>query len=305
MLACGMLLAAQPAWAASELSLDPASLDLPQTAAGELQQAIASGSWSSAEAILFAAVAENPDNAALRRALGISHYQAGRFWAAASALKRADAATALDPQARYLLANSYLRLERSHWARVELERLIEVQESNEQYRYTLARVYYDQQRFQEAVELLHPAIQQRPAFAAAHDLLGQCLEGLGRIQAAEAAFRTAISLNQEQDRNAAWPQYHLGSLLHDLGDLDAAVGELEDAVQSDPLNLPAHLELGVALKKLNKLRAAAEVLEAAARIAPNDATVQYSLGGIYMQLGRDDRAAAAIERFRAISTSGQ
>ena len=297
------MLAVQLAAAPNELRLDPESLGLPETATQQLREAIAEGSWIIAEDILFKAAAGDSANPPLQRALGIAHYQVERYLAAASALKRADRIAPLDAQVRFLLANSYLRLERSHWARAELQRLIEEDATDAQYRYALARIYYDQQRFGEAVAELGVAILRNPGYAEAHDLLGQCMEGLGRLQDAAEAYRSGIALNAAQGKRSAWPHYHLGSLLHDKGEVEQAEAALRVAVETDPLNVPARLELGILLGKLGKLAGAAEVLEAAARLAPSDPKIQYSLAGVYRRQGLAGRATKAIERFRQL-TSG-
>ena len=295
-------MAVQLVAAPNELRLDPESLGLPETARERLREAIAAESWTIAEDILFQAAAGNSANPLVQRALGIAHYQVGRYLPAASALKRADGIAPLDAQARFLLANTFLRLERGHWARAELERLIEEDETDGQYRYALARIYYDQQRFGAAEAELQTAILQNPAFADAHDLLGQCLEGLGRLRDAKKAYQSGIDLNGAQGIRSAWPHYHLGSLLHDEGDFEQAEASLRRAVESDPLNVPARLELGIVLGKLGKLAASAVALEAAASLAPGDARIQYSLSGIYRRQGRALRAAEALDSFRQLSS---
>lgn len=301
-LAWGTLLAVQLAAAPNELRLDPESLGLSEMATERLREAIAEGSWITAEDVLFEAAAGDSGSPLIRRALGIAHYQAGRYLPAASALKRADSLAPLDRHGRFLLANTYLRLERGHWAKAELERLIEENEADAQYRYALARIYYDQQRFGAAQAELEAAILQDPAFAEAHDLLGQCMEGLGRLQDAKEAYRFGISLNEAHGTRSAWPHYHLGSLLHDEGELDRAEATLRAAVETDPLNVPARIELGIVLGKVGKLPSAAEALEAAASLAPKDAKIQYSLAGIYRRQGHAIRASEALDRFRQLSS---
>ena len=300
-MAAGVLFATPWLVSPSELSLDPAALQLPQRDAAELRQAIVSNSWGIAERILFEAATEKPADALIQRALGIAHYQAGHYLPAASALMRADASAPLEPQARFLLASSFIKLERRHWARAELETLITNHNDTGQYRHTLARVYYDQQRFQDAATLLREVIQKDPGSADSYDLLGQCLEALGEFEGAEAAFRRAISLNKGQARDDPWPHFHLGSLLHDLGDIEGATGALRNAVKADDRNVPAHLELGVALKKLNKLNAAVTVLEKTVWLAPADARIYFTLGDVYRRLGWSERAHAAMMRFRELS----
>ena len=285
----------------NEVSLHAEELGLPRATTETLQAAIAAADWRAAEGILFGAAGSNPESASLLRALGIAHYQAGRYFSAGSALKRSDALDPLDPEARFLLAGSFIRIERRHWARAELERLVATHGDSGRYRLALARVHYDQGRFAAALSQLDRILEGSPAGVEAHDLRGQSLEGLGLNQAAMVAYKQAISLSREVVAASAWPHYHLGSLLHDLGDLEAAEAALEAAVTSDRSHVPAQRELGVVYLKANKLRLAAEALETAAELSPSDPAVQYSLVSVYRRLDREGLAKAAMERFRELT----
>lgn len=286
--------------AATVVNLDPDRLGLSQSDAAALQSAIAAGEWALAESLLYGASDANPRSPELHRALGLAHYQAGRVFLAAKELKRSDAIVALDSPTRFLLASAYVKLGRSHWARPELERLIEAQPQEPRYRYTRARVRYDQQRFQSSLEDIREAIRLNPESAEAHDLLGQCLEGLGDFKGAIKAYERAIALDGEAGTESPWPGYHLGSLWHDLGNLEEAEAALRSAVASDPKHAAAYAELGLVLRKANRLAEAADALETAARLSPADENVQYALVGIYRELGQTERTAKSLERFRRI-----
>ncbi len=285
---------------AQEVALDPQRLGLNPAEASALERAITSGTWPVAEAILYEAAQADPDNPARQRALGIAHFQAGRAYSAAAALKRADSSYPLDSEARFLLASAFLRLERRHWARAELELLVETHADRDRYRLALARIHYDQQRFQDGVELLRRGIEAHGSSAEALDLLGQCLEGLGRHEEAAQAFRTAIAIGEPQ---SPWPHFHLGSLLHDLGRLESAEEALRIATDIGPENGPAHKELGIVLHKAGKLRASSEALETAARLAPGDVTIHYALAGVYRKLGFEKRSDASMRRFQELSNT--
>lgn len=285
----------------SSLRLDPFSLGLEQPEAAALQSAIEKAEWPVAEDLLFRSSEAEPRSAAILRALGIAHYQAGRPYPAAAALHRADAISPLDPEARFLLASCFLLLERRHWARSELERLARDHPRHLPYRIALARLHHDDQRFMAGSAELRQAIALAGGSVAALDLLGQCLEALGHHEDASEAYREAILLNESQSQPSPWPHFHLGSLLHDLGDMEPARESLEAAAAIDPGNASVQLELGIVLRKSGDLPAAVEVLEAAARDAPNDAAIQYALAAVYSQTGQKGRSAAAIRRLRAIS----
>lgn len=306
MLAGALLLAvaAAPSPASdSELALNPFGLGLEDGQAAALEAAIDAGGWRTAEAMLFRSAMSEPENPAIQRALGIAHYQAGRPYPAAAALKRADAMSPLDAETRYLLASAFLRLERRHWARAELEHLVQAHPHLERYRVALARVHYEDQRFEAGIEMLGAAPAENGRSAEAYDLAGQCLEGLGRSEEAVEAYRKAILVGTGQPAESPWPHFHLGSLLHDLGQLEPAEASLRSATRIDPGNAPALHELGLVLRKTGKLKASAEALEAASRLSPADATIVYSLASVYRQLGLRERSAALMDRFRGLRGS--
>ena len=287
--------------AENTLAVDPYRLGLEQGEAAALAKAVGEASWGDAESILVRGSETDPDNAALLRALGIAHYQSGRYYPAAAALKRADAISPLEREARFLLANSFLRLERRHWARAELEQLLRSHPEHEPYRLALARVHYHQQRFAAGASELGQAIALTGGSVETLDLLGQCLEGLGRLGEASEAYRQAISLGDEGSTGTVWPHFHLGSLLNDLGDIEPARESLELAASIDPGNATVQLELGIVLRKAGELEEAAGALEAAARQAPDDPAIQYALAGVYRQLGQRERSASAMQRFLRMS----
>ena len=285
----------------NELGLDPHRLGLEEAMAGALEKAIGEASWERAEGILFRAAETDPGNAPVLRALGIAHHQTGRFFQAATALKRADSISSLEGETRFLLVSSFLQLQRRHWARSELQRLVEDHPNHEPYRVALARVHYHQQRFEAGASELRRGIALTGGSVEAYDLLGQCLEGLGRLGDASEAYRQAITLDATGSAKSPWPHFHLGSLLHDRGDLEAATESLELAVTIDPKNAPAQLEVGIVLRKAGRLSEAADALEIAARHAPSDPAIQYALSGVYRQLGQPERSASAMRRFQEIS----
>ena len=287
--------------AENTLAVDPYRLGLGRSEAAALAKAVGEASWKDAESILVRGSETDPDNAALLRAIGIAHYQSGRYYQSATALKRADTISPLDREARFLLANSFLRLERRHWARAELEQLVRLHPEHEPYRLALARVHYHQQRFGAGVSELGQTIALTGGSVETYDLLGQCLEGLGRLGEASEAYRQAISLDDEGSAGTAWPHFHLGSLLHDRGDLEPARESLELAASIDPGNAPVQLELGIVLRKAGELEESAGALEIAARHAPNDPAIQYALAGVYRQLGQRERSTSAMQRFLGMS----
>lgn len=285
----------------NEVRLDSFGLGLEQPDAVALDRAVREEAWPIVEAVLLKAAEMDAVSAPVLRALGIAHFQCGRYFQAAAALKRADRAEPLEPEARFLLVNTFLRLQRRHWARAELERLVREHPDHGPYRVALAEVHYHRQHFEQGASELKEAISRTGGSVEAFDLLGQCLEGLGRLGEASDAYRRAITLDKSSGVQSAWPHFHLGSLLHDQGDLETATKALQIAARIDPNHAAATLELGIVLRKAGELGRAANVLEAAGRLDPDNPTIPYTLAGVYRQLGQAERSVAALDLFRQIS----
>ncbi len=112
------------------------------------------------------------------------------------------------------------------------------------------------------------AVADQAVFPEAHLDLGQALEATGDLEAATAAYRTAID-----GRPDGFPAAHvaLGSALFRTGDLDEAVDALQTAISQNPRSPRAHFELGRVLESRGDLASAVDEFE----------TAIASRGGIY------------------------
>ncbi len=74
------------------------------------------------------------------------------------------------------------------------------------------------------------------------------------------------------------------------GQLDNAVGHLQQAVQSEPKNSVAHLELGRVLYEKGDIGGAISETQKVLASDPQQADALYNLGAIYANLGDSTRA---------------
>ena len=228
------------------------------------------------------------------------HFENGRFLESAIAYKKADLVTPLDNRSRFTLVTAFIALERGHWARPELEKLIAADPVNPVYPYWLAGVYYSHNWFDEAVVELNKSLALDPDYAAAYDRLGLCLEGLGKDAEALQQYEKAIRLSEGSGESIHWPAYHLGSLLHDLGSLNKAEKALRRALRTAPAMAEAHYELGVVFQKQGKNHDAVKHLRRAAELNPTDPQPHYALAQVYRRMGDKEKAMEEIRRFREL-----
>jgi Flp pilus assembly protein TadD len=155
--------------------------------------------------------------------------------------------------------------------------------------YLLGRTKYNENRFAEAVASFEHVLALRPKDVQAEDNLGLSQQGLGHMDQAKTAFKTAIDLQVDAPLDAQ-PYLNLGILLTDQGDSAAAIQQLTKAAALAPQNPKIHEELGRALQARGDMEGAQAQLEMAVRLAPNAAALHFKLGQIYRHRGLNERA---------------
>ncbi len=190
----------------------------------------------------------------------------------------------------------------------------------------LGALRYEQERYDEALELHTKAMERYPEEPNVRFNRGNALLKLGRTDAAVEAFEDAIELRP----GFAAARVQLGTVLADRNDLDGAIDCYRRALEADPEHFSAHMNLGVAL--VHKARfdeGIAQYLKAAAlrpeessplnnvgiafarqgrleeavawfrkalTVAPDDADVHTNLGQALLHLGRLDDAIMELEK---------
>ncbi|MGH9631091.1 MAG: tetratricopeptide repeat protein, partial [Bryobacteraceae bacterium] len=163
--------------------------------------------------------------------------------------------------------------------------------------YYLGRHYdSDVDNAEEAVKWLRLALERKKDYAPAISYLGNCLERLGNIAEAQAAYNASAAMAQSQ---LGLARLHLSA-----GDASAAVSFIEKAISLDRRDARA-LKLAARIYgELNRPHDAIRALESAAAVAPRDASIRYQLARAYKSVGNDPAKSAAamrdFERLRAI-----
>ncbi len=163
---------------------------------------------------------------------------------AAIALKKSGALRPLSPDDRFRLCMAYISLKRGDWARPELQSLAAQDPENASYLYWLARLDYDDRKYDDGAARLQQAIHLQPEFARAYDNLGLNLEALGKADEAAAAYRTAMLQNRRQPERSFWPPLNAGALFLQMGKLDDARAALNEAAALNPRSAQVHYRLG-------------------------------------------------------------
>jgi serine/threonine-protein kinase len=191
-----------------------------------------------------------------------------------------------------------------------------------------------------AIALLQKAIEKDPNFALAYANLGYAYASKFHLdhdekwlQQAKQACARALALNDK----LAYAHWAQGVLDQERGDLDAAISQLEQALQLDPTsdtilrslarvydrsgrlfqaesllkeaikhapgNFSNYVNLGLFYYRHAEYAQAEPLFRTAAELAPNNPLAFYDLGGIYLAEGKYNDAEAVLTRAIAIKPS--
>jgi len=264
----------------------------------EFEAAMKARNYTRAETLLVKAVEANQKSYALLKLVGGVFLLDKKYFNSALAFKKAELIEPLDEASRFTLAMAFLAGGRSDGARLELEKLAQAHPKTSLYVYWLARLDYDDQKFEAAVKKLHTAIALTPDYMKAHDNLGLCLEALGRYDKAAESYNEAIRLNRLQKTGSAWPPLNMGVMLLKLGKSEEAEGYLREALQYDPGFAEAHYRLGMLLEKKGEVEEAIAELKRAAALDTAYPEPAYALARLYRKTGDMEEAKTALKDFQ-------
>ena len=146
-------------------------------------------------------------------------------------------------------------------------------------------------RYEEAIEHFEAAAGLKPDYANAHIYLGNAWQALGYHERAIAGYQRALAI----DPTLAAAHNNLGNALRASGRYAEAVTEYERALVLKPDFADAQNNLGNALQSLGQPETAISHYEQAIRLNPSLAEAYSNLGNALRAL---DRHEEAIERYR-------
>ncbi len=303
--------AAQKSVPAQELSKDTPSfapvpaLPLDSADRNAIEEAISQKKYAFAEEKLANLIEQNPSSPPLLALLGRVFFMDAKPLNAAVALKKLEKLQPLKEEDRFLLAMSYIVLNRRDWARPELEKLAQANLKNPKYAYWLGRLDYDDSRYAEAIEKLKNALALDPSFVKAYDNMALCYEGLGDFDEAIKTYEKANELNQQQTIRSAWPPLNYGTLLLKRGRYEEAESLLHEALGYDAKLAQTRFQLGNLLEKQKRYKEAIDELNSAATLDPSYPEPHYVLARIYRITGDSKSAEAAVQTFQRLKLEKQ
>ena len=195
----------------------------------------------------------------------------------------------------YVLLNDYTSADK--W----MSQSLKWNDKNAESWYVLGRIRYSSGDLPSAVTCFQRAIALAPESVKAENNLGLAYEGLNRMEDAVAAYRTAISWQQNVPHPSEQPLFNLAIVLAHEEHFDEALQLLVRAVAIAPLDPKIHQQLGQLYLKQGKLSEAQGELEKAVTLAPDTAPFHFLLGRVYQQRGLETQARAEFARVAALN----
>lgn len=173
-------------------------------------------------------------------------------------------------------------------------RAIQMNPSDAEAWYSLGRIRYSEQRFDDALSCFQKALKLSPKSVKAENNLGLAYEATNQTDAAVAAYRQAIEWQDQgpHDQLSEQPLLNLGIVLLHRGDLAGAEPLLLKAAALAPKDPRIHEQLGHLYMQKTDYGAAERQLQQACELDPKSSSLHFLLGQAYRHLGKSQEAKA-------------
>jgi cellulose synthase operon protein C len=254
-----------------------------------------------ARAHLLRAAALEPRSAEVLSAQALLENAAGNTSAAFNLL---DKARQIAPDSPVVLADFVLLAMRAGKSREAVQAakiLLEKQPENPEFQYLFGAASLQNGNIGAAQEILESLMLKRP-----NDSRGCLALGLTLAAQREQFENARKQLNRclEIDSANFEARYQLGLSYKAQGEIERAVGFLEEVIRQVPNYAPALRDLGALYLQKGAEPKARELLERAVSLSPQDADTHFQLSRLYNQMGESALAKRHLETFQKLRNQG-
>lgn len=190
-------------------------------------------------------------------------------------------------------------------AEAPLHSAIQLDPDNPTAHYFLSRLLYTDNRFDEGIDEGKKTIALAPTFVRAYENLGLCYEGKRMLEDSERNYRKAIELQATSDNKTEWPLLDLASLLVQENRQPEARPLLTQALEINPDNVAALVQMGSLLEDAGELKASLDEFRQAIKIdarnqQPGLGAAYYKAARLAKKLGYTDEANDDFKKFEAL-----
>ena len=207
---------------------------------------------------------------------GEAAFQAKKYGDATAIFERYVAQKPKNVWGHYMLGLSAWKNGDTMKAEVSFEDALAVDPSHVKTLLNYSRLFIEQKRHDEAIELLTRAAEAEPESMVVYRLLGRTYAVKGETDKAMEAYAKAIEVNDLD----AWSMNNLGLLLLDTQRFDEALTWFTKAVDVRPSVPSFHNNLGMALEQTGRFRAAATAYREALAADPGYAKAKKNLARV-------------------------
>ena len=207
---------------------------------------------------------------------GEAAFQAKKYGDATAIFERYVSQKPKNVWGHYMLGLSAWKNGEAMKAEVSFEDALAIDPSHVKTLLNYSRLFIEQKRHDEAIELLTRAAEAEPESMVVYRLLGRTYAVKGETDKAVEAYTKAIEVNDLD----AWSMNNLGLLLLDTQRFDEAVTWFTKAVDVRPSVPSFHNNLGMALEHTGRFRAAAAAYTEALAADPSYAKAKKNLARV-------------------------
>jgi tetratricopeptide (TPR) repeat protein len=254
------------------------------------------GRWAEADALLSAYLGMHPDSAKALYTLGWVQMRENKPKESLTIYTRAAKEALPTAEDFHHIALDYVLLGDYPDADKWVTRAVESDGSDGEAWYSMGRIKYTENRFQEAIKSFERALALMPRSVKAENNLGLSYEGLNRLDDAVLAYRQAVAWQDGALHPSEQPYLNLGQLLMDRNALDEALPLLQRAEEIAPGDSKIHGALGKLYARRQEFPQAQKEFEQALLGEPDKMAWHFQLGQVYRKEGMADQARRELKR---------
>ena len=186
----------------------------------------------------------------------------------------------------------YTQLNRLDVAQAAYETVLDIDPEYAGARFEMGLNGFRRGRLRDAVDLYLAELEIAGPTKEVYHELGRAYAKLGVPDSARMAYEQAIAIDSTFTTSYMW----LGQLLEETGDLEGALGASLAGLRYRPDDLDYQYLVGTQYLRLDDVDSALPYLEPVATDRPWHHGAQYSLGQVYMRLGREAEASEYFAR---------
>jgi tetratricopeptide (TPR) repeat protein len=260
------------------------------------RQLVHAGKFAQADAMLRPLITADPRAAEPRYLLA---YALLREDKPADSLKEYTSAAALRPPTAAELrsvALDYVLLKALTEADRWLSRALAMDANDAETWYAMGRLRYTQGRYGDALTCFEKTLALNPQSVKGENNLGLAYEALNRNEDAVRAYRNAIAWQKDEPAPSEQPLLNLAILLQHRNRLPEAQQLLEQAAKIAPNEPRIHENLGQVYLHTDRTANAVKEFADAVRLAPQNPRYHYLLGQAYRHMGDEGQAKEEFAR---------